>query len=207
MKSISVRYRPNVLQIILVLILGFGVCAAVLVATHRLIFDSAPTETIRMIYLVAALIIGSTFAALLMLKDREKMSWLLSQEELVGGIKRPVRISISSIVSISEGVPGRTKFTESNPWRRSGIVVRTADNKVLALNLATSEEGVEFMRVLLERCSSVLTTAPSYTDAELAILHRLKWNSVIDISSGKPATQAGLALHQPNTSQYKQQSL
>lgn len=71
-------------------------------------------------------------------------------------------------------------------WRRSGIVLKTADNKVFSLNLAPSEKGVKFMRALLERCSSVLTTSPSYTDAELAILHRLKWNSVIDISSGKP---------------------
>jgi hypothetical protein len=186
MQSTSVRYRPNVLQIILVLIFGFGVCVAVLVAIHRLIFDSAPTEAIRMIYLVVALVFGSIFSALLLLKDREKMHWSLSERELVGGIRRPVRIPISSIVSISEGVPARTRFAENNPWRRNGIVLRTVDNKVLSLNLATSEVGVKFMRALQERCSSVLTTTPSYTDTELAILYRLKWNKVIDISSGKP---------------------
>ena len=186
MQPLSVRYRPNVLQAILVLILVVCVCAAALILSHRLILGSEPTEAIRMIYLVVAVLIGSTLSALLILKDRERMHWLLSDSELVGGMKHPVRIPISSIVSISEGVPARTKFAESNPWRRSGIVLRTADDKVLSLNLATSEEGVKFMRALLERCSSVLTSAPSYTDNELAILHRLKWNSVIDVSSGKP---------------------
>lgn len=186
MQLISVRYRPNILHGILVLILVACVCAAALIATHRLMLGSKPTETIRMIYLVVALIIGSTVTGLLMLNDLERMNWFLSENELVGGTKHLVCIPISSIVSISEGVPARTRFAENNPWRRSGIVLKTADNKVLSLNLATSEEGVRFMRALLERCSSVLTSAPSYTDSELAILHRLKWNSVIDVSTGKP---------------------
>jgi hypothetical protein len=186
MQSIVVRYRPNVLQSLLVLILVFGVCAAALIAIHRLIFDSEPTDAVRMIYLVVALVFGTTLSALLILKDREKMQWLLSESELVGGMKHPVRIPISNIVSISEGVPARTKSAENSPWRQSGIVLKTVDNKVLSLNLATSEEGVKLMRALLERCSSVLTSAPSYTETEMVILHRLKWNIVIDISSGKP---------------------
>ena len=182
----SIRYRPPVFQIILVLILVFGLGAAALVATHRLIFDNEPTEPIRMTYLVVAFVSGSAVSVLVTLRDREKMHWFLSESELVGGMKRPVRIPISSIISISVGVPAKTKVAEKNPWRRAGIVLKTADNKILSLNLATSEEGVKLMQTLLARCSPLLTTAPAYTPTDLAILHRLKWNTVIDISTGKP---------------------
>jgi hypothetical protein len=186
MQPIAVRYRAKIAHVLLITLIVFGLSAAVIVATHRQLLHAEPSDRIWTTYMFLALAIGICVAALLTLRDRERMNWSLSEQELVGGFKYPVRIPITSIVSISEGVPARTKFGANNPWLKSGIVLKTKDNWILSLNLATNEEGAQMMEALMRRCSAVFTTEPSFTASELSILHRLKWNRVIDITSGKP---------------------
>lgn len=185
-QPIVLRYRTKIAAVLLTTLIVFVLSGAVMVATHRQLIEAEPTDLIWTAYMSFALVFGICVATLLTLRDRERMTWSLSEDELVGGKRRPVRIPISSIVSISEGVPTRTKIGANNPWLKSGIVLKTKDNWMLSLNLATNEEGARMMAALIDRCSPVLTTAPSFTGNELAILHRLKWNRVIDITSGKP---------------------
>jgi hypothetical protein len=186
MQPISAHYRTNIFHVLLVALIIFGLSAAVLVATHRQVLEAEPADLIWTIYMFLALAFGIGISTLLMMRDRERMHWSLSEHELVGGMKRPIRIPISNIVSISEGVPARTKRAANNPWLKSGIVLKIKDNRILSLNLATTEDGAQIMGTLIKRCSAVLTADPSYTAIELTILHRLKWNRVIDTTSGRP---------------------
>lgn len=184
MLTINVRYPINVLHVLFVTAIIFGISGAVLIATHRQLFQAEPTDLIWTIYILFALTFGVSTAALLVMRDKERMHWSLSEHELVAGMKRPVRIPISSIVTISEGVPARNRIAANNPWLKNGIVLKIKDDKILSLNLRTTEEGAQLMEALLQRCSTVLTTDPSFTVNELAILHRLKWNQVLDAASG-----------------------
>lgn len=186
MQPIVVRYRINIFPLLLVAVIIFGLSGAVLVAAHRQLLQTEPADLIWTIYIFLALAFGVSISTLLMMRDREKMNWSLSEHELVGGMKRPVRIPISSVLSISEGVPARTGIAASNPWLKSGIVLKIKGNRILSLNLRTNEDGAQLMGALIHRCSAVLTTDPSFTVIELAILHRLKWNRVIDAASGRP---------------------
>lgn len=186
MQPIAVRYRINLFHLLLVAVIIFGFSGALLVAVHRQLLQTEPADLIWTIYLFLALAFGGGISTLLMMRDRERMHWSLSEHELVGGIRRPVRIPISSIVSISEGVPARTRIAANNPWLKSGVVLKIEGNRILSLNLRTNDDGAQLMGALIQRCSAVLTTDPSFTAIELAMLHRLKWNRVIDAGSGRP---------------------
>ncbi|SHH63749.1 hypothetical protein [Massilia sp. CF038] len=186
MQPITVRYRINTFQVLLITLITFGLSGAALLATHRQVLQAEPADLVWTIYMCLALAFGTLIAYLLVVRDREKMHWQLSEHELVGGMKRPVRIPIDSIVSISIGVPARTEAGANNPWLKSGIVLKTKDNRILSLNVATTGEGARMMEALLLRCSSVLTREPIFTSSELAILHRLKWNLVLDAATGRP---------------------
>lgn len=185
-QTIAVRYRINILQFLFITLVIIGFSCALLMAAHRQILQTEPADPLGMIYVFLATTFGISIATLLVMRDREKMRWSLSEHELLGGTRHPVRIPIASIASISEGVPARTRIGANNPWLKSGIVLTTTDHKILALNLATSADGARLMHALLQRCSAVFTAAPAFSASELAILQRLRWNTVIDTASGRP---------------------
>ncbi len=188
MATIQVRHKTQLMPTIMVAIMFFGACAAAFIGVHRFALDEEPAETVRLIYLLSAVVLAAVGSAILFQRDRERTHWTLSDSELVAGARHPVRIPLSGIVAIAAGVPGKRGLLRmNNPWRESGIVFKTADGKIVALNLATSKTGRELMDALLDKCSGVFVTAPAYTDAELAILHALKWNRVIDIQTGLPS--------------------
>ncbi|HEY0063006.1 MAG TPA: hypothetical protein VGC21_12860 [Telluria sp.] len=181
MQPIIVRHRINPFQASLVVLIVFGGLSALLVGAHRQLTDAAPSDLVWACYLFAELAAGCAATVLLTLRDRERSTWTLSETDLIGGVRHPVHIPLASITAISAGVPARTKAARDNPWRQSGLVLQIADCKILALSLAGTQEGASLMQALLERCAAVHTSVPVFSASELAVLHRLKWNRVIDM--------------------------
>jgi hypothetical protein len=180
-QPIKTSYGNKILQWLLLGVVYSGMASAALWGLHVVFFTSKPSGSVGYAYFVAPLLVVSVIFNVVYRKDIRRSIWTLTEKELVGGEDSHVKITLAEISQISIGVPSKSWLLKSSVWLKSGVVIKVDGNKLMALNLSTLENGEELMLALVERCSGQLVDQPVYSDRELSIFYKLKWNHLLDV--------------------------
>lgn len=129
----------------------------------------------RMAALAFPLVFGSCVSFWLINRCVNRQYWRLTDSELIGGIRRQIRLPLASIEKVIVGLPARSVMA----LRGNALLLVFTDGRLLPLKLELMPNGTELMRQLAERLKDRIVHNYSYSPEEIKLLRQADPNALI----------------------------